>query len=307
MSVKFNYIITIHNKEELILKVLGGVKACCGLDSSIYAVLDGCTDGTEQKIDEFINQNPSVNLIKVYAPDVHELKSINIGLLAAEQQGNVFNIILQDDVVLQDSMWEEKVVNLYSKISGLGIVSFRHGGNLSRKVLKHKNYLNPLIHYRESVWGHQPNWFNYLQSGSFVFKEIAIKSPICIPSFVIKEIGLPDEMFAPWNDIDYCYQALLAGFKNGVYALKFDSKVEWGTTRTKKQNVALMNVEMSGMEMFKKKYERTFIPLNRQTYNNKLVYIGTEESSSAIPHLNSRLIKQEWRVRYKRFISLYIK
>ena len=49
----FNYIITIHNKEHLIRKVLNGVKNSMTENSVIYPVLDGCTDNTEHVIDEF--------------------------------------------------------------------------------------------------------------------------------------------------------------------------------------------------------------------------------------------------------------
>ena len=46
-SPKFNYIITIHNKEDMIEQVMMCVLMCCRDNSHIYPVLDGCTDRTE--------------------------------------------------------------------------------------------------------------------------------------------------------------------------------------------------------------------------------------------------------------------
>ncbi len=48
---RFNYIVTIHNKEDLIEQVVNGILIAAGENSHIYLVLDGCTDGTEAVID----------------------------------------------------------------------------------------------------------------------------------------------------------------------------------------------------------------------------------------------------------------
>ena len=52
--VSFNYIITVHNREDLIEKVLTSILLCSGQNSHIYAVLDGCTDRSEAIIDELL-------------------------------------------------------------------------------------------------------------------------------------------------------------------------------------------------------------------------------------------------------------
>ena len=78
------------------------------------------------------------------------------------------------------------------------------------------------------------------REGHVAFREIAIKSPICIPSYVINQVGLPEEVYAPWDDIAYCYKISLAGFRNAIYALPFQSEVQWGVQepngRTSRQN-----------------------------------------------------------------------
>ena len=249
--IKFNYIITIHNKEKLIKDVLLSVMNSAGANSFIYPVLDGCTDGSEAIIDEIIASYPNVNIKKLYAPDVHELKSINIGLTNVNQAGEGYNIVLQDDVLLQDADLEKKCAALYQSIPDLGIVSFRHGGNISRGLIRKTSITDPLSDYIENECGHNPHAVSVLRNGFFVFREVVIKSPICIPSKVVREIGIPDESYAPWDDIAYCYKVSQAGYSNGVFAVDFRSDVDWGTTREKVQVVKIDKVQQKNLALFR--------------------------------------------------------
>src|SRR3972149_2488814 len=132
---RFNYIITIHNKENLIAQVIQCVLMCCRDNSHIYPVLDGCTDRTEEIIDRIINTYAGIPITKVYTPDVHELLSINAGLRAANHDGNGYNIVLQDDVLLADFMLEDKISKLYEWAGPkLGYVSLRLGANFTKNA-----------------------------------------------------------------------------------------------------------------------------------------------------------------------------
>ena len=112
-NFRFNYIITIHNKENLIEKVLKSVISCCRENSYIYPVLDGCTDNTESIINSIIADNRQIPIKKIYTPDVHEILSINAALKVASQDEKGCNIILQDDVILEDQELEKKVFTIY--------------------------------------------------------------------------------------------------------------------------------------------------------------------------------------------------
>lgn len=240
MAYKINYIITIHNKEHLIERVLNGIKDCCGSDSTIYPVLDGCTDGTEQIIDEFSALNSHLSIIKLYADDVHELGAINVALKEIEHSsGDYLNMILQDDVVLNEPKLEAYLNQLYHKFdSKLGVVSLRHGGNLSKILLSKSRCLFPIRDYIETQFGHGvSNNLRNLGDGEFVFRDVAIKSPICIPSYVLKTVGIPDEAYKPWDDIAYCFSVQSSGYLNGVLSVCFLSDKEWGTMRNKKQQI----------------------------------------------------------------------
>ncbi len=231
---RFNYIITIHNKEDLIEQVIMSVLMCCRDNSHIYPVIDGCTDKSEAIIDRIINTYSGVPITKVYTADVHEILSINAGLRAANQDEDGFNIVLQDDVILADYMLERKVVALYEWAgSQLGFVSFRFGANL-RKDAAASNDAVPYCDYIESVYGHGIQEAEALLPGHFAYRSVAIKSPVCIPTALVRTLGMLDERLAPYchDDLEYSIRLIKAGYRNGVFSLRYFSDVKWGGTRT---------------------------------------------------------------------------
>ena len=56
MSHTFNYIVPIFNKEDVLPLTLEGIENCSSSDSKIILVVDGCTDRSEQIVDEFIKK-----------------------------------------------------------------------------------------------------------------------------------------------------------------------------------------------------------------------------------------------------------
>lgn len=229
----FNYIITIHNKEHLIEKVMRSVIACCRDNSHIYPVLDGCTDRTEEIIDHIAGTFENIPITKISTPNVHEILSINAGLRAASHEGEGFNIILQDDVLLSDLMLEKKVVALYEWAGQqLGFVSFRHGANFIKDAVRLKVGV-PFQDYMENAYGHGSSNAQVLLPGQFSYRTVSIKSPICIPFYLVRSIGMLDERLAPCmhDDTDYSIRSMKAGFRNAVFAIRFFSDLEWGGTR----------------------------------------------------------------------------
>ena len=232
-SVRFNYIITIYNKESMIREVLQHVIHCCGSNSYIYPVLDGCTDDSEKIIDEVQESNRGAKIKKVYTSDVHELLSINAGLKEASQIGEGFNIILQDDVLIEDVNIEQKIKQLYySEGNKLGYVSFRLGANLAADALSSRDPV-PYVDYVENAFGHGIDQAKMLPIGSVAYRSIPIKSPVCIPFKVIRDVGMYNEKLAPYghDDIDFALRVIKKGYYNIVYAVKFSSELEWGGTR----------------------------------------------------------------------------
>jgi len=232
-EIKFNYIITIYNKEDLISQVLENVIKCCGSNSHIYLVLDGCTDNSETIIDEIISLNFDTQITKIFADDVHELLSINAGLKVASHKGTGYNLILQDDVLIEDFDIEQKIINLYA-LEGekLGYVSFRMGANLKKDALISRDAV-PYTDYVENTFGHGGEYIEMLPLGHIAYRTVPIKSPVCIPFKIINQIGMYNAQLAPYghDDIDLALRVIDKGYYNAVYAIKFKSELEWGGTR----------------------------------------------------------------------------
>jgi glycosyltransferase involved in cell wall biosynthesis len=231
---RFNYIITIHNKEDLIERVIMSVLMCCRDNSHVYPVIDGCTDRTEEIIDRIIADYSGVPITKVHAADVHEILSINAGLQAADQEGDGFNIILQDDVILADFKFEQKVAALYRWAGPrLGMVSFRFGANFKPDAATSGDAV-PYCDYVENAYGHGIEGAEVLLPGHFSYRSAVIKSPVCIPTALVRSLGMLEERLAPYchDDLEFSLRAMKAGYRNGVFALRFFSDVKWGGTRT---------------------------------------------------------------------------
>ena len=272
MQPIFNYIITIHNKEDLIEKVLTSVIKCCNNNSFIYPVLDGCTDRSEEIIDKIIKENAAVKIMKIHTPDVHETKSINAGLRNSNQKKYGFNIILQDDVIIKDFKIEEKIEYIYKwSKKPLGIVSFRMGANFKKNWLTNEENM-PFKDFIENICGHGSVSTKIVMPGQFNYRAFPFKSPICVPCDVINKFGVLEEKLSPhtYDDVEYSLRLIKAGYKNGVFALKFHSEKEWGGTRRIQQNVS--EVQKRNINFIRNNYadainEKELYGIDMKTYN----------------------------------------
>ena len=272
MNPVFNYIITIHNKEDLIESVLNGVIKCCRGNSFIYAVLDGCTDKTEEIIDEVILKNNFVRIRKVFTPDVHETGAINAGLRDSDQEHYGFNIILQDDVVIEEYDIEEKVRYIYDwSKTPLGIISFRMGANFKKDWLR-SGESTPFNNLCENIFGHGTLGARIILENQFAYRAFPFKSPICIPCEMVSRFGILDERLSPhtYDDLEYAIRLIKEGYRNGVFALRFRSQKEWGGTRRKQQNVT--GVQKRNIDLIRNWYremegEKEFYGVDMKIYN----------------------------------------
>jgi glycosyltransferase involved in cell wall biosynthesis len=242
----FNYIITIHNKQDLLPRVLEGIAGCCSKQSKIIPVLDGCTDGSEAIVDQFIAAS-GLNVEKVMTPDVYEHCAINAGM-ARVTEG--FIMTIQDDVILQEPELEQKVTALCAEVGPtVGVISPRHGANVRRtpflRQLRHYGFV-PLIDEYERVTRPEEagTMGERVEYGQVVYRMVAGGSPMIFPERVWKSIRRMDEAMAPlnWADHEYNLRALQAGFRNAVFPLHFESDVSWGTMRQKAKDDAWVSM-----------------------------------------------------------------
>lgn len=235
----FNYIVPVFNKQDVLPLTLAGIDRCASRSARIYIIIDGCTDRSEDIVDEFTLRTGR-NVIKLHMPNVHMLRSVNAAFQLVDSG---YTIISQDDIILEDELLEQKIESLYAKMGPrLGVVSLRLGANVAPtsilRRIKQKT-LNGMISeggYIRSNDDHY-NCEHTADYGQFYCRATAINGPNVVPWAVRERIGVLDENLAPYgfDDPEYCLRAMKAGFVNGVFPLKYRSDVEWGGTRRSKE------------------------------------------------------------------------
>ncbi len=258
----FNYIVTIHNSGFLLQRVLEGIHDGMRHKGHIYAVIDGCTDDSEAVVDAMTEQY-DLPLIKIYMPDVHEILSLNAALHRIYDKKDCDYIVtVQDDVVLQDEKFEDKVIALYQKFPQLGHLSGFLGANLGAEP-----HL-PICNTIENICTAGDHG-EKLQLGEFAWRQVVCKSPSIIPFWLMEKVGFLDENLAPheYDDVDYSLRTLKAGYENGVLATKWQSEMHWGGTRRTNQPVAHI-VGINARKVFEKHrelLENFIVPENYKT------------------------------------------
>lgn len=238
MKEIFNYIVPIFNKEDVLPETLAGIEKCSSSESKIILVVDGCTDRSEEIVDDFI-RNSSHKVEKILMPNVHMLLSVNAGL---KKVASGFSIIMQDDIILKDIDTEKKILELYKQMKrNLGIISFRYGSNIGITSLynriKNKGIAG-MIEETDFIKG--PDDYADILSGeydTFYPRMSSINGPNCIPWNILSQNGLLDENLAPYgfDDPEYCLRALKKGFINGLFPIEYQSDITWGGTRRSKE------------------------------------------------------------------------
>jgi glycosyltransferase involved in cell wall biosynthesis len=239
----FNYLITVHNKEALLPRVLSGVAECAGTDARIIVVLDGCTDRSEEIARVFASSGTR-DVRLVYAPDVHEIRSINLGLKEAKPG---YCVILQDDVILQEPALESIVDDLCEAHNRtLGYISFRLAADVRRtpflRALREEwrggrcrvaSKIEPINHIGGPQEALDVPRVAYYQ---FAPRMVGIKSPVCFTPELRSRAAYLDEAFAPYcfDDVDMSLLALKGGLQNGLFSIHFQSELDWGSTRSDK-------------------------------------------------------------------------
>ncbi len=238
--INFAYVVTVHNHGFMIERVLDGIirnfcHPCC-----LYTVLDGCTDNSEEVIDK-VAKLYDVPIQKIYTPDVHEILSLNTAFRTILNTEADFVITVQDDVILKCPNLEHDIITAYQKYPKLGHIVFRLGAN-TRVKEDGIEFFDPIENMYSPVCAGDS-----LPEGHIAFRMIGCKSPSCIPTWLLREIGLLDERLAPcdYDDVEFSLRCLKNGYDTAVLCEKYQSEVEWGGHRIKDQGTAHRNAKHS--------------------------------------------------------------
>jgi len=251
--MKTYVIVPTHNKEDLIEKVYDGIASNISkeLDYKIIFIIDGCTDNTENILENYTEKhNLQDHTVLLHTPDLHEIRSLNTGLRYIEnafkpdEDDLIFTV--QDDCVIQEPKFDLYFKKLNELHHDTGRITWRLGCSLSTDgVTIHES------NFTESEFGHwsvedQHNIkegymrfkhppFKQVKHKQFCVTEAVIRSPTCVLWKRYKEVGFYNEELAPFgfDCHDMSIRMNKAGYRNGILALKYESDIDWGSTREK--------------------------------------------------------------------------
>lgn len=225
--------LTIHNKGFLLRNVLQGIKENTLSNFELVTVLDGCTDDSENILDDFIKQNPSLRIKKLFADDVFETKSNNIAAKASEGD---FIAIVQDDMIITESGWDERMLLPFSKFGDVFSVTSRTSHNWV--INERSEHLN-LENIPRGVWSDILLHVDHAHSRNtprdyFEIRDSSNRGPLMINHQDFEKLGYLDEDFAPLDMDDHdlhCRALKELGKVTGLFWIDFISEERWGGTR----------------------------------------------------------------------------
>lgn len=223
--------LTIHNKGFLIEKVLRGIETNTILPYELVIVLDGCTDNSEEKTLNYL-KNSKIYYKIYYANNVFETKANNI---AAKNSQNDIIIIIQDDIIINDYGWDERIIKPIKTYSDVISVSANAAHNwvynpnnkcekLGSDYVGYSDILTP------SDVANKTNSSRY----DFIIRDTSNRGPLAINHADLQKLDYFDEAFSPldMDDHDLHYRAYEKLNKlTGLYWIDFISNPAWGGTR----------------------------------------------------------------------------
>jgi len=230
--IKHSLVLTVHNKEFLIKKVIDGIVNNTTGDYELILVFDGCIDQSE-KIASDMLENIDIDYKILYASDVFETKSNNIGL--RECTGR-YAIIIQDDMVIQELGWNRRMQKPFLKFDDVFAVTARTSHNwIYNEDSKHIGmlenldncYCDILIHCDHSDKSNTPR-------DTFSVRGSVNRGPLMMNLDDLKTLNYFDEEYAPldMDDHDLMFRARTELNKVcGCYWINYQSESEWGGTR----------------------------------------------------------------------------
>lgn len=250
-------ILTVHNKDWLIDKVIEGIVLNTTESYELIIVIDGCTDNSEQVILDTLSGTPVDRKI-LYAPNVFETTANNLGMKAAK--GDKI-IIVQDDMIIKEKGWNVRMEKPFKAFDDVFAVTSRTAHNwLFNTNSQHLGMEEDL----DTCWCDIVDHVDHadrkqgLPRDVFAVRCSVNRGPLMIDHEDLKKLNYLDEAFVPqdMDDHDLCHRAYKElGKVVGVYWIDYESEDSWGGTRVETGSPAswLLKAHHKNMKIF---YER---------------------------------------------------
>ena len=225
--------LTVHNKDFLLRDCLERIKKYTTGNYEIVIVLDGCTDLSLSITDQFILDNKDLLIKKIEAPNVFETKANN---LAAKNSIGDYIAIIQDDMLINELGWNERMLKLFNFFTDIFSVTARMSHNWV--VNSNSNHIN-LDYPPEGMWSDILIHVDHADKTNtprdvFSIRDSSNRGPLVISHSDFEKLGYLDEIFSPqdMDDHDLHYRAAKKlGKLTGLYWIDYISDISWGGTR----------------------------------------------------------------------------
>lgn len=226
-------ILTVHNKEWLIDKVIEGIVSNTTGHYELIIVIDGCTDNSERVIRDSLLEC-SVNYQFIHAPNVFETTANNLGMRSAK--GDKV-IIVQDDMIILEDGWNLRMEKPFEIFDDVFAVTARCAHNwIFNSNTQHLGMKEDL----DNCWCDIIDHVDHAERNQGLPRDVFAvrcsvnRGPLMINHSDLKKLNYLDETFAPqdMDDHDLCYRAYKElGKVVGAYWIDYQSEDSWGGTR----------------------------------------------------------------------------
>ena len=226
-------VLTIHNKQDVIKKVIKGIYNNTSEPYELIIVFDGCTDNSEKIVKKFFTGyfKKKIKVTYLYADNIYETKANNIGLKACS--GDLVTII-QDDIVINEKEWNLNLAKPFEKYNDVFSVTAHTSHNLEYVPPKDEEIYGEyyMLKFPDPV-----GFRTHKQEPSrslFHIRLTSNRGPLMINHESLVKLNYLDEIFSPqtWDDHDLNIRARInLGLVTGYYPISFISDLRWGSTR----------------------------------------------------------------------------
>ncbi|MFN2609546.1 MAG: glycosyltransferase [Actinomycetota bacterium] len=221
----------------------------------VIVVDNGSVDGSI----EYLQDLDFITLIQ-NGENLGYTKGCNIGIRATSTDEDV--ILMNNDILVNDSDWLSKLQSVAYSEQSVGVVGTRMVDPEGR--LNHAgSYMPPIKLYGHQIGGGELDIGQYTTDREI---ECTIFALAYLRRDCIEKVGLLDEdLFAYFEDTEYCFRASRLGFKI-MYAGGV-SPVHHHNTSTRENKVDFWSIYLKSRDVFKKKWSHW---LEEERYSNSI-------------------------------------
>jgi glycosyltransferase involved in cell wall biosynthesis len=228
---RMSVIVPLFNKERTARRLLDLLDRAMSRypDCELHIILDGCTDATRERVEQFLATPRSYPVRVDETPDIFEIKTNNIGLRAATGR---YGVIVQDDNFIYDETFLFEAATFLEKdrtavvLGGLAGVNFYPRGTVGLEGPGQIAMTEDEVYWRQDA-NTDPELVDH------VFEvDACMRGPLILRKSFLERHGYLDEAYAPLyqDDMDLCLRARARGHK--VYCMLMDVDNDSGTMGT---------------------------------------------------------------------------